>query len=185
MQCAGCVSVLVLDVAADYGAEALNVEEGVAGFQRVKGPLNEFDASGNGVFPLAQFQLPAQAEVPIVGQHSQHMAMKIVRGDPRCRTVLDAGHSKEEGHHLGAVKGSQELASDLAGNDEHAHGNEIGISEAPNDTLKCYGLLKFLTLVNLSDFDHRDCLASCQRASISSSVDVWMSFFCSRKRCSM
>ena len=58
---AGGGAVLIAHVAAYDRAQPLDVEVGVFNFERIEGPLDEFDAARESVFALFEFQLAADA----------------------------------------------------------------------------------------------------------------------------
>ena len=61
VQRAGGDAVLIADVAAHDRAQPLDVEIGVLEFERIEGPLDQFDAARERVLALAQLQPAADA----------------------------------------------------------------------------------------------------------------------------
>src|ERR1051326_4355237 len=94
-----------------------------------------------------------------------------------------AGNGEGEAEQLGALKGADDLPTDLPADDEHAQRNQIDISKIPDLFLERNASLKLFQAVALADGDPVNCgdggvhagrssrlLAFCHKVSISSSV---------------
>ena len=78
VQMAGGGAVLVEHVAPHDGAQPLHVEVRVLDFERIEGPLHQLDAARQRVLALRQLQAPPDAEVAVLRQHAQHVAVQVV-----------------------------------------------------------------------------------------------------------
>src|SRR5204863_6920636 len=105
MQRAGGDSILILVIAADCGAEALDVEEGVLQLHWIEGPLDELDAAFEGLFALTELEAAADAGVVICGEHPQHVTVQVWMP-----SRFDAGNGKPKTDHFRAV-GCAEVVS--------------------------------------------------------------------------
>ena len=160
MQGAGSDAVLVLGVLPNHCAQPLEVEECVLEFQRIEGPLDQFDSAFEGFLALPQLEPPPDAGIPPGRQHPQHVAVQI-----RPRSWLDARHGYEERDHLTTVVGAEQLPAYLSVHHERTQRQHLDVVEPPDGLLQAHRLRELLELAQRADLDHR--LASCHSASSS------------------
>ena len=72
-------------VAARDGAELFKVEIGVLDFQRIEGPLDQFDTAGERVFALQEFQATPQTTIAMILADRQHVRVQINVAAARAR----------------------------------------------------------------------------------------------------
>jgi len=111
MERAGGDAVEVGNVAARDGAESVEIEVGVFGFERVEGPLDEADVAPKGVFALHEFELAADAAIAVRWQDSGHVGVEV-----RC-AVVEADVGFGETDHGVVFKGAEDLAAGVVGDD--------------------------------------------------------------------
>ncbi len=96
------------------GAEAIQIEIGVANFERIKGPADGAETAAQGFFALKKFQHSPDATITIVSMDSGHMGMQIRN------TVANASDGESKTSEANAVKGTEDLATGIVGNDKDA-----------------------------------------------------------------
>jgi len=116
MEGAGSNAVEVGDVSTDEGTETIEVEVGVAGFERVEGPFDQANVAGEGLFALEEFDGAADFTVTVFGEDAGHVGVEI----RNFFANADEGHG--EADHDGAVEGAEDLAAGLVGDDESGVG---------------------------------------------------------------
>src|SRR5437879_9553781 len=60
-------------------------------------------------------------------------------------------NGQSEPHHLVSVESTNDLSSNLLGNDEQTQWDKLGIAEVPNFFLQCYASPHFVQAVTLAD----------------------------------
>ncbi len=121
---AGGDSVEIGDVVAGDGAEAIEIEMSVAGFERVESPFDAADVAAEGFFALEEFEGAADFAIAVVGEDAGHVGVEV--GDVVAES--DDGHG--EADHGGAIESAEDLAAGLVGDDEGdvGFGFEVGFS---------------------------------------------------------
>src|SRR5258708_37661562 len=139
------MSVVVDAVAPRDRAQPRQIQVRVLDLQRIKGPLQQLDSVRNGVITLRQLQPPSQTVVAIALPHGQHVRMEI------SMTGAAPGNGESEADQITAIKGANDLASDLLAHHEHAQRNRINIVKFPDLFLQHDAgiqLIHALTLAN-------------------------------------
>jgi len=130
MQRAGGDAVKIGDIRANKGAEAIQIEVRVAGFERVEGPFDETDIARKGFLALEEFEGAAHFAITVLGQNAGHVGMEI-----GC-AVADSGESYGEADHGVALEGPKDLAAGVMGNDESDVGLGFEFGFAPDEFLE-------------------------------------------------
>ncbi len=82
---------------------------------------------------------------------------------------MNAGDRDAKAAHEVVVEGAQQLAADVAGDDEEADGQNVEVFPAPDHALEIHGVGVLVAAGERADGDHTSlCLAACHSASISS-----------------
>jgi hypothetical protein len=108
---AGGDAVEIGDIAAGDGAETIDVEVGVFGFERVEGPLDETKAAAKGVFALRELELTTDAAIAVGRKDGGHVGVEIGG------VIVEADEGFGKADHLIAVEGAEDLAAGVVGND--------------------------------------------------------------------
>ncbi len=124
-------AVLIVDIAAHDNAQTFDVEKCILEFERIEGPFNEIDPCGECIEPLLKFHLTAQPGVTPGGENAEHVAVKI-----RFAAGLQPRNAETKRDKAVLLKSAEDLAADLAGDDEEAKREEIEIFETPDLTLE-------------------------------------------------
>lgn len=126
MQRAGRDSIEIRNVMTGDGAETIDVEVGVFGFERIEGPLNEANVTAESVIALSEFELTADAAVAVRRKNSGHMGVE------KNGVVADRDKSLGETDHEVTIEGPQDLAAGMVRDDKSnvRFGFEFGV--APN-----------------------------------------------------
>src|SRR5258708_4033386 len=122
-------AVEIRDVGADDGAETIEIEVGVASFERVDGPFDQADVAAEGFFALEEFEGAADFAVAVVGKDAGHVGMQVGS------FVADADQGHGEADHAGAVEGAEDLAAGLVGDDEGGVGFGFEVGFVPDGFL--------------------------------------------------
>jgi len=138
------------DVGADDGAQAIEIEMRVAGFQRVEGPFDEADIAGECFFALEDFEGAANFAIAVFGKNTGHVGVQIGR------FVADAGNGHGEADHGVSVEGAEDLTSCLVGDDEGDVGLGFEVGFAPNGFLELDAAVEFVKCAAFSNLDLRD-----------------------------
>ena len=112
MKRAGGDAVEALNILAGNGAEAIDVEVGVLGFERIEGPFDETDVAPESVFTLSQFEMTADAAIAMGRKHTGHVRVEVGRG------AVEADVSLGEAHQKVTVVGAENLATSMIGDNE-------------------------------------------------------------------
>ena len=127
MKRAGGDAIEIGDVAAADGAETVDVEVGVFGFEGIEGPLDETNAATEGVFALEEFYLAADAAVAMGGENGGHVGVEI-----GSLVVVTADVGLGETDENVAIKGAEDLAAGLIGDDKGGEGLGFKVAFAPD-----------------------------------------------------
>src|SRR6516162_9566267 len=114
MQRRGADAVLIDRVTTCDSPQLFNVEVGVLDLQRVKGPLNELEATGHRLLTLQQLDPSPQPSVPVILSDGEHVGVQIGVAAANTR------HGQCEAYHVRAIEGAQDLSAYLLGDDEKA-----------------------------------------------------------------
>ena len=136
-------------VASRDGTEAADVKVRILGLQRIERPFDQRDASRQGIFPLRQFQSPANPEVAKLRKHRSHVRMEVRPA------IANTGIGKNESGHLVPDERAQYLPADLGRHDVHLRGHDVTLAESPHLDLQFDHLLELFDGVagaNCDDF---------------------------------
>ena len=124
MERAGGDAVKIGNVAAGEGAQTIEVEVGIFGFERIKGPFDETNAASEGVFTLGEFELTADATIAMGREDRGHVGVEVRS------VIVKADECFGEADHLAAIEGAEDLAAGMVGNDvsDVRFGIEFGVS---------------------------------------------------------
>ena len=111
------------DVAAADGAEAIDIEMGIFGFEGIEGPLDETNAAAECVFALKEFELAADAAIAVGRKHGGHVRVEI--GNVAVQT--DEGFGETDQKRV-AIECAENLAAGVIGDDESDVG--LGVESA-------------------------------------------------------
>ena len=144
---AGGDSIEVRNEAARDGAEAIEIEMSVAGFEGIEGPFDVTDAAMEGFVALKELQETADATIAIGGEDAGHM-----RVDVRS-VVAKADHAESKADHGVAIESADNLASGAGGDNERDVGLGLEVGFAPDFALDIDAAMKFFEFVALADED--------------------------------
>ena len=113
MQRTGGDAIQVWQVASADCAQPIEIEMGVAHFERIEGPFNQTNIATERFVTLKELQHAANAAVAIIGVDSGHMGVKVRRA------VAQRRHSQRVSDEIAAVIGTEHLATSVRRNDEH------------------------------------------------------------------
>jgi hypothetical protein len=147
MERTGSDAVEIGNVFAADGAETVDVEVRVFGFEWVEGPFNEAEVAAEGVFALKKFEKTADAAIAMGGENAGHVGMEVRRG----AMETDVGLGKAD--HEVAIESAQDLASGVIGDDEGDIGLGIDFGIAPDFTSDVDAALKVGKCVKRTDND--------------------------------
>lgn len=146
---AGSDAVEIGEVVAGDGAETVDVEVCVFGFERIEGPLDEANAAEKSVFALKELELTADAAVAMREENGGHMGMEI-RG-----AVVEADVGFGEADHGVTVEGAEDLAAGVIGDDKGGIGFGFEFGIAPDVAGDLNAALEFVDGVERTDGDIR------------------------------
>ena len=144
---AGGDSIEVRNKAARDGAEAVEIEMSVAGFEGIEGPFDVTDAAMEGFVALKEFQKAADATIAIGGEDAGHMRVDVGS------VVTKADHAESEADHNVAIECADNLASGAGGDNERDVGLGLEIGFAPDFALDIDAAMEFFKFVALADED--------------------------------
>jgi hypothetical protein len=142
-------AVLIVDVAANDDAQALDVEEGVLELQWIESPFDQIDVAVKRPLALFEFEATAEAGVAIGREHAHHVAVYVVfaagfqarecpgRSRSFCRRRMRPGFGRRSCRLL-----------------RRALGQEFDIVKAPDLALQPDNGGEFFELGELVNFDH-------------------------------
>ena len=142
---AGGNAVEIGDVAAADGAETVEVEMRVFGFEGIEGPFDETDAAADGVFALEKLEETADTTVAIRGEHGGHVRVEI-RSE-----AVEADNSFGEADELVSIEGAENLAAGVVGDDEGDVGLDVEFGLAPDFAGDIDAALEFVESVERTD----------------------------------
>jgi len=120
-------AVEIRNVAAGNGAEPVDVEVRVLGFERIESPLDQSNIAAERVVALRELQLAADAAVAMGGENGKHVRVEV--GGALVETDEGLGEADE----AIAIEGAQHLATGVVRDDECnvGLGFELGIAPHP------------------------------------------------------
>jgi len=116
------------DLAAD-ATETIEIEMGVAGFERIESPFDETHVAGEGFFALEKFEETADAAIAVGGDDGGHVRVEIGS------EAVKADERHGEADHGVAVESAEDLTAGLVGDDEGDVGLGLEIGFAPDFAL--------------------------------------------------
>jgi hypothetical protein len=129
MQRAGSDSVKIGNNFSADAAEPIEIEMGVADFERIEGPFNETKVAGKSFVALKKFEETANAAIAMRGEDTGHVGVEVGRGTVKA----DEGHG--EADHGVAIECAEDLAAGLMGDDEGDVGFGFEFGFAPDFAL--------------------------------------------------
>src|SRR3974377_1971089 len=105
VQGAGGDAIKVGNVAAADCAEAIDVEMGVFGFERIEGPFDDTNAAVGGVLRLKEFEIGADTAVAVRRKNAGHVRVKVGR------LTMDTDIGLGETDHKVTVECAEHLAA--------------------------------------------------------------------------
>ncbi len=145
MQRAGGDPIRIWHVPAGDGSQAHEVDVGILGDQRIKGPFDQADTTHESVFPLKQLQSPADTAIAVTVEDCRH-----VRVEERFAGTPSRNRQRKSNQPI-AFKSPEDLPSRLRGDNKQRDGNDIDIGRLPNRSLDLEASLKFHDSVAGSD----------------------------------
>jgi hypothetical protein len=124
MKGAGRSSIEIRNVMTGDGAETIDVEVGVFGFEGIESPFNEANVVAESVFALGKFELTADAAVTVRRKNGGHMGVE------EDGVVADRDESFGETDHAVTIEGAQDLAARMVRDDKSNiwFGFEFGVT---------------------------------------------------------
>ena len=126
MEWAGGDAVEIGNVASRDGAETIDIEVRVFGFERVEGPLDETNAAAKGVLALREFELAANTAIAVRGKNGGHVGVEV-RG-----FVVQTDEGFGEADHVRAIESAEDLAAGVVGDDVGDVGFGVEFGVGPN-----------------------------------------------------
>lgn len=111
MERAGSDAVEIGNVFAGDGAEAIDVEVGVFGFERIEGPFDETDVAAESIFALKKLEVTAHAAIAVRGEDAGHVRVEIGSD------AMKADEGFGEANHEVSVESAEYLAAGMVGDD--------------------------------------------------------------------
>jgi hypothetical protein len=147
MERAGGDAVEIGDVIATDGAEPIEIEMSVLGFERIKSPFDEANAATEGVFALKELEETAHTAVTMGGEDTGHMRMEIRSA------LVEADESLGEADKSVSIESSENLAPGMMCDDEGNVGFCVQFAVTPDFTGDLDTELEFLESVERTDGD--------------------------------
>lgn len=129
------------------GSETIEIEMGVASFERVEGPLHVTYAAMEGFFALEKLQETADAAVAMRGEDTGHVGVDV--GD----FVAEPDEAEGEADHGISIEGAEDLATGCGGDDEGDIRLGLEIGFAPDFALDIDATVKFFEFVTFTNDD--------------------------------
>jgi hypothetical protein len=149
MERAGGDAVEIRDVFAGDGAETIDVEVGVFGFEGIEGPFDEADVAAKSVFTLKKLEVTTDAAITVGGKDAGHVRVEIGSG------AMEADVGLGEADHEVAVEGAEDLAAGMVGDDVSDVGLDVEFGIGPDFAGDLDAAVEFGKRVKWADSDVR------------------------------
>jgi len=135
------------DVAAADGAETIEIEMGVFGFEGIESPFDKTDAAAESVFALEEFELAADAAIAMGRENASHVGVEIRS------VIVDANEGFGEADESVTIEGAEDLTAGLIGDDKGGGGLGFELGVAPNFAGELDATVEFVEGVEGADGD--------------------------------
>ena len=147
MEGAGGDTIKIGNVAAGDGAETIEIEMGVASFERVESPLDVTNAAMEGFFALEKFKETADAAIAMRGEDAGHVGVDVGN------IVVETDQAEGEADHGVAIESTKDLAAGSGSDDEGDIRLGLEFGFAPDFALDIDATVKFFEFVALANDD--------------------------------
>jgi hypothetical protein len=147
MEGAGGNAIEIGDVTARDGAETVEVEVRVFGLEGIERPLDETNATAEGVFALKEFELTADAAIAMGRENGGHVGMEIGG------VIVKPDEGFAEADHEVTIESAENLATGVVGDDVGDVGFGVEFGVGPNFAGDLNATVEFVERVERTDGD--------------------------------
>src|SRR3984957_224326 len=147
MQRAAGDAVEIRQICSGNGPESIEIEVGIAKFERIESPADEANIPAECFVSLEKFQHSADAAVAIVGMDPSHVRVQIRNA------VADGGDRQREARQALAIEDAEHLAAGIGRHHKRSGRLDFKIRFLPNFALQRYATMKFVERLALANDD--------------------------------